>query len=45
MICEYFAGSVNAIQQVECEPYCVSPNRIQVSETDKYVFLITRDLI
>lgn len=31
MICEYFAAAVDAIRQMECEPYCVSTNRIEVN--------------
>lgn len=31
MICEYFAAAVNALRQMECEPYCVSTNRLEVN--------------
>jgi len=30
MICEYFAGAVDAVQRVEHEPYCVSSSRLEV---------------
>ncbi|XP_027845720.2 uncharacterized protein LOC114126045 isoform X3 [Aphis gossypii] len=29
MICEYFAGAVDAVQRVEQEPYCVSTSRLE----------------
>jgi len=32
MICEYFAGAVDAVQRVEREPYCISTNRLEVSK-------------
>lgn len=45
MICEYFAGAVNAVLKVEREPLCVSANRIEVSNVTLVIHYLLNTLL